>query len=67
MSETNEKTMSETNEKLMASFDRLQGIQIQATIPNMEKLLQTLYDLRDIYNGLNKEGDDGGRKTDTPE
>ena len=43
-------------EKLEACFDRLQSLDIMPTLPNMEKLVQTLYDLRDIYKELG--GDD---------
>ena len=39
-------------EKLSAIFDRLQTLQIKPTQANMEILLQTLYDLKDIYNHL---------------
>lgn len=47
-------------EKIEACFDRLQNLDIKATLPNMENLLQTLYDLRDVYNKLGGE-DNGGR------
>lgn len=49
-------------EKLEACFDRLQTLEIQPTLANMEKLVQTLYDLRDMYNEL--EEDDGRAETD---
>lgn len=49
-------------EKLEACFDRLQTLEIQPTLANMEKLVQTLYDLRDMYNEL--EDDDGRTETD---
>lgn len=39
-------------EKLSAIYDRLQTLQIKPTQANMEILLQTLYDLKDIYNHL---------------
>lgn len=39
-------------EKISACFDRLQSLQIQPTVSNMEKLLQTLYDLRAVYKEL---------------
>lgn len=48
-------------EKLEACFRRLQTLEIQPTLGNMEKLLNTLYDLREVYNELNKEGDEDGR------
>lgn len=31
------------------TFERLQTVHIQATVENMEAMLQTLYDLREIY------------------
>ena len=43
-------------EKLEACFERLQHLNIMPTQDNMEKLLQTLYDLKSIYNEL-KEGE----------
>ena len=46
-------------EKIAACFERLQGLDIQPTLPNMEKLVQTLYDLRDVYEKLG--GEDDGR------
>ena len=47
-------------EKISLCFDRLQGLEIKPTLTNMEKLLQTLYDLRDIYNELTaKEKEEG--------
>lgn len=49
-------------EKLEACFDRLQTLEIQPTLANMEKLVQTLYDLRELYNKL--EEDDGRTETD---
>ena len=39
-------------EKIEACFDRLQTLKIDSTIDNMEKLLQTLYDLREVYQAL---------------
>lgn len=49
-------------EKLEACFDRLQTLEIQPTLANMEKLVQTLYDLRELYNEL--EDNDGRTETD---
>ena len=46
-------------EKIEACFSRLQELDIQPTLPNMEKLVQTLYDLRDVYQMLG--GDEDGR------
>ena len=42
-------------EKLEAVFDRLQTLDIKPTQHNMETLLQSLYDLREVYNTLVKE------------
>lgn len=49
-------------EKLEACFNRLQTLEIQPTLANMEKLVQTLYDLRELYNEL--EENDGRTETD---
>lgn len=49
-------------EKLEACFNRLQTLEIQPTLANMEKLVQTLYDLRELYNEL--EDNDGRTETD---
>lgn len=49
-------------EKIEACFERLQGLEIKPTLTNMETLVQTLYDLREVYNEL-KEGEGDG-KTD---
>ena len=43
-------------EKIEACFNRLQGLEIKPTLSNMEILIPTLYDLRDVYNQL-KEGE----------
>jgi hypothetical protein len=55
-------------DKIAQCFDRLQGLEIKPTLTNMEKLLQTLYDLRDVYNELTakeqKEGANGERSDD---
>lgn len=39
-------------EKIQACFERLQRLQIQSGIENMEILLQTLYDLREVYQQM---------------
>lgn len=49
-------------EKLEACFNRLQTLEIQPTLANMEKLVQTLYELREMYNEL--EENDGRAETD---
>ena len=49
-------------EKLEACFERLQRLDIKPTLSNMETLIQTLYDLREVYQELsNKEGEEVGR------
>ncbi len=45
-------------EKIDACYERLQGLQIVATRPNLEILTQTLYDLQDVYNELKRKGTD---------
>ena len=52
-------------EKLEACFKRLQNLDIQPTLPNMEKLVQTLYDLRDVYESLEKEAEDDRNTADS--
>ena len=54
-------------EKLDRCYKRLQELDILPTKSNMEKLLQTLYDLKEIYEELNKEGENVGRQTADPE
>lgn len=49
-------------EKIIACYERLQTLIMMTTLENTEKLLQTLYDLREIYNDLEKE-DTNDRKT----
>lgn len=53
-------------EKLEACFKRLQTLDIMPTESNMEKLLQTLYDLKEIYRTLDKEADADGRQAADP-
>ena len=49
-------------EKLESCFNRLQSLDIKPTLSNMELLVQTLYDLREIYKELGE--NDGGTETD---
>ena len=44
---------------------RLQDLEIKPTLHNMEKLVQTLYDLRAVYNEL-KEGEEDDRPAADP-
>ena len=49
-------SMNQEIENLLSGcFDRLQELEIKPTLHNMETLVQTLYDLRAVYNKL-KEG-----------
>ena len=56
-------------EKLEQCFDRLQSLNIAPTLDNMEKLIQTLYDLKDIYQELKEERNNAsdGRTEADPE
>lgn len=52
-------------EKIAGCYDRLQTLDITPTLDNMEKLVQTLYDLREVYKELSeKEEKDNGRGTE---
>ena len=55
--------MKEVLEKVNACFERLQTLDITPTLNNMEKLVQTLYDLRDVYNEIEQKGNEDGRQT----
>lgn len=44
--------------KLEDCFSRLQDLDIKPTLTNMEKLVQTLYDLREVYNELKERDND---------
>ena len=54
-------------EKISVCYERLQTLDITPSVQNMEKLLQTLYDLRDAYNGLDQKGAEDGRPEDYSE
>ena len=49
----------EMRNKLVACFDRLQTLDIVPTLSNMETLVQTLYDLREVYHMLGGENNGG--------
>ena len=49
--------------KLKESFDTLQTLEIQPTLQNMEKLVTVLYNLREIYQELEK-GEEHGQEAD---
>lgn len=53
-------------EKLNACFERLQTLDIMPTENNLLKLLQTLNDIREVYNELKakEEEPDGGQTAD---
>lgn len=46
--------MEEWARKLEAAFQRLQNLQIQPTLSNMELLTASLYDIRDVFLDLEK-------------
>ena len=52
-------------EKIEACFNRLQGLDVKPTLSNMETLVQTLYDLREVYNELERIEQDGKQAVDT--
>ena len=54
-------------EKIEAAYNRLQQLEIQPTLPNMEKLLQSLYDLREVYQELERMEADGRAEADPKE
>lgn len=54
--------------KAAACFESLQGLTIQATLGNMETMLQALYDLREIHGTLGEIGGEAdGRHTPDPD
>ena len=55
--------MADMKVTLSLCFDRLQNLQIKPTKDNMEILLQTLYDLRDVYKRL-EEMENAGSKSE---
>ena len=55
--------IEEMKSKLDGAYNRLQTLDIVPSIFNMEKLVQSLYDLRDVYTELEKEGAVNGRST----
>ena len=53
-------------DKIETCFNRLQNLDIKPTLANMEILLQTLYDLKEIYREIDKEvKTDEGTPADT--
>lgn len=59
--------MKELCAKLDGCFDRLQNLQIKPTLGNMEILVQTLYDLREVYSELERMKADGRAEADPKE
>ena len=53
-------------EKIKECFDRLQSLDIKPTLKNMETLLQTLYDLRNVYQQMegSEQNADNGQTAD---
>ena len=50
--------------KLESVYDRLQSMAFAPTVGNLETMLKSLYDIREVYQELNKkEGADDGRQT----
>lgn len=54
-------------EKIEACFNRLQGLDIKPTLTNMETLVQTLYELREVFNELERMEQDGRSAVDSSE
>jgi len=56
-------------EKLESCFERLQKLDIVPTLQNMEKLVQCLYEIRDVYNEIERLVADGhdGHNTNSSE
>lgn len=50
-------------ELIESCFNRLQSLDIAPTQSNMEKLLQTLYDLKEVYKAICKEVETDERQT----
>ena len=56
--------VTDMKEKLKACYERLQKLDIQPTRGNMETLLQTLYDLQEVYQELERMEADGRTAAD---
>ena len=52
-------------EKIEACFERLQTLDIAPSLSNMEKLVQTLYELREVYQYLKGGEQVGGSAADS--
>lgn len=51
-------------EKLKACYERLQTLDLPATRGNMQTLLQTLYDIQEVYKELERMETDGRTEID---
>jgi len=63
--------MDELKTKIKGCFERLQKLDLPPTVTNLEGMLQSLYDLREVYAKLERmeaddrvEADPGGRDED---
>lgn len=54
-------------ETIKDCYDRLQTLNIQPTMENMEKLLTTLYELREIYQRTERKAEDERGTENHPE
>ena len=59
--------MYEKRVKIGTAYERLQTLDIMPTRKNMEILLQTLYDLKDVYNKMEEEEQNADRQKADPE
>ena len=59
--------MDEIRVKIGTDYERLQTLDIMPTRKNMEILLQTLYDLKDVYNKMEEEEQNADRQKADPE
>lgn len=53
-------------EKIAKCYERLQGMTMQMTRDNMEKMLKTLYELQEVYEELERMEADGNRAEADP-
>lgn len=59
--------MDEKMAKIGKAYERLQTLDIMPTRKNMEILLQTLYDLKDVYKNMEEEEQNADRQKADPE
>lgn len=59
--------MDEKMAKIGKAYERLQTLDIMPTRKNMEILLQTLYDLKDVYKKMEEEEQNADRQKADPE